>query len=237
MAAFVNDDEVELRADADARPVAAEVTVLEAVAVSHGALVFHAGVRRFDQLVAVLLKRVFTEIVLVSLDHALGLGELLLGLGEVLGQSVEVHRQVAEAVFEMDVVADVQRDAVVVDRVLHQPVPARVAVAEVGLADELAVGDVHQVVRDRDADLHRLDFVFPLIFVRPPDARAFAFAGREDPIPAGRIFTKSESAETADRLRRARVVEIYGVNAAGFQRLRKINKDSAGVTFILERDR
>ena len=158
-------------ADADAGPVALEIAVGEVVAVGDGALVLHARVRHLDQLVAVLLERVLAEVVLVGLEHRLGLRELPLRLVEIAGQHVEIERQVAERVGEVHVVADVQRDVVVVDRILDQPVPARVAVAEVGLADELAVRDVDQVVRDRDADLHALDFVAPLILVRPPDAR------------------------------------------------------------------
>ena len=141
-------------ADADAGPVALEIAVGEAVAVGDGALVLHARVRHLDQLVAVLLERVFAEVVLEGLEHRLRLRELPLRLLEVPGQHVEIERQVAEPVGEVLVVADVQRHVVVVDRVVDQPVPARVAVAEVGLADELAVRDVDQAVGDRDADLH-----------------------------------------------------------------------------------
>jgi hypothetical protein len=79
------------------------------------------------------------------------------------------------------VVADVERDVVRVDRILHEPVPPRVAVAEVGLAEELAVRDVDEIVRDGDADLHPFDLIAPLILVRPPDRRAFALAGGIDP--------------------------------------------------------
>ena len=151
VAALVDDDEVELQADADAGPVALEIAVGEAVAVGDGALMLHPGVRHFDQLVAVLAEGILAEVVLERLDHRLGLGELHLGLVEAARQHVEVERQIAEPVREVHVVADVERDVVAVDRVLHVPVPARVAVAEIGLADELAVRDVDQVVRDRDA--------------------------------------------------------------------------------------
>jgi hypothetical protein len=48
VAALVDDDEVEARADADLGPVAAEVAVLKEVAVGDGALVLHAGVGSFD---------------------------------------------------------------------------------------------------------------------------------------------------------------------------------------------
>ena len=91
VAAFVNDDEVEPRADADARPVAAEVAVLEAVAVGHRALMLHAGIGHLDQLVAVVLERIFAEVVLKGFEHPLGLGELLLGLLQVFRQRVEIE--------------------------------------------------------------------------------------------------------------------------------------------------
>ena len=35
---------------------------------------------------------------------------------------------------------------------------------------------IHEVVRNRDADFHGLDFVAPLIFVRPPNQRSGALA-------------------------------------------------------------
>ena len=96
------------------------------------------------------------------------------------------------------------------------PVPARVAVAEIGLADELAVGDIDQTVGNGDADLHVLDFVAPLILVGPPDAGALAFAGgvdprdgRPDPCPN----VKPPKRPAADGI--AGVVEVDGVDVAG----------------------
>jgi len=85
--AFVDDDEVEPGADADAGPVALQVAVGEVVAVGHGALVLHAGVGHFNQLVTVLPERILSEVVLKGLQHALGLCELLPGLVEVFGRA------------------------------------------------------------------------------------------------------------------------------------------------------
>ena len=146
VAALVDDDEVEARADADSSPVAAEVAVLKQVAVGDGALVFHAGVGGFDEFVAVLREGVFAEVVLIGLKHAFGLGELGFGFVEVGGQGVEVEGHVTEAVAEVDVVADVERDVVIIDGVGDVPVPAGVSVAQIGLADELAVGNVDEIV-------------------------------------------------------------------------------------------
>ena len=108
----------------------------------------------------------------------------------------------------MLVAADVQRDVVVVDRVLDEPVPTRIAVAEVGPAHESAVRHVDQVVGNRDADLHPLDFVAPLILVRPPDARAFVLAGGRDPVMASCVLAERHPAESPLFLGLTRVVEI-----------------------------
>ena len=99
--ALVDDDEVELQADADAGPVALEVAVREAVAVGDRALVLHARVGHFDQLVAVLPERVLAEVLLECLEHRPGLRELALRLLQVSGQHVEVERQVAEPIGEV----------------------------------------------------------------------------------------------------------------------------------------
>src|SRR5262249_28541552 len=53
VAAFVDDDEVEARADADARPVAVQEAVLEEIAVGYRALMLHARIGDLNQLVAV----------------------------------------------------------------------------------------------------------------------------------------------------------------------------------------
>src|SRR5947199_100911 len=110
VSAFVNDDEVKSRADADACPVAFEVAVSEAVAVGDCALMLHAGVGCFDQLVAIFLERIVAEIVLKRLKHPASLRELFFCLVEIFGHRVEVERQVAEPVGEVYISADVQRD-------------------------------------------------------------------------------------------------------------------------------
>ena len=148
VAALVDDDEVESGADPHARPVAPQVAVREPVPVGDRALMLHPGVRHLDQLVAVVLERILAEVVLEGFEHPLGLRKLLLGLLQVLRQRVEIEREVAQLVVEMHIVADVQRHTVIVDRIAHVPVPARVAVAQVLLADEPAVGDVHEPARE-----------------------------------------------------------------------------------------
>ena len=235
--AFVDDDEVEPRADADAGPVAPQVAVGEVVAVSDGGLVLHAGVRHFDQFVAILLEGVFAEVVLVGFDHSLGLRELLLGFLQVFRQSIKIERQAAEFVGEMLVLADVQRNVVVVDGVVNHPLPAGVAVTQIGLAHELAVGDVHQAVGDGDAELHVLHLVTPLVLVGPPEAGADALAGGEDPRPAGGVLAEGEAAKPAGRLRRSGIVEVNRIGAAGFESFGKVHEDGAQFAFVLERGR
>src|ERR1700730_6762468 len=108
----------------------------------------------------------------------------------------------------MLVLSDIQTYVVVIDWILHQPIPTRVAVAKVGLAHELSVRYINKVFRNFHADAHRLDFVFPLVLVGPPDARAFSFARRVDPRPANGIFAEGDATEPAGLERIARVVEV-----------------------------
>src|SRR5580698_4248389 len=103
----------------------------------------------------------------------------------------------AEPVGKMFVVADVQRDIVIIDGIMDEPIPAGVAVTEIGFSHELSVGDIDETIWDRYADLHVLNFVAPLIFVRPPDTRSYSFARSVDPGMSGRIFAESETAESA----------------------------------------
>ena len=139
MAAFVNDDEVETRADSDARPVTLEITVLEVIAVSDGGLVFHAGVWHLDQLVAVFYERIVAKVVLKGLQHSFCLSELFSGLAPDL-LAVHKNRAAARPADLKSVVgADVQRYVVVVDWIMDEPFPARVAVAQIRFADELSV--------------------------------------------------------------------------------------------------
>src|SRR4051794_27736501 len=125
----------------------------------------------------------------------------------------------------MLVAPDIERNAVVIDGILHQPVPARVAVTQIRLAHELAVGDIDESIGDGDADLHRLDLVVPLIFVGPPNAGADALAGGVDPRAAGRVLLESDGAEAASFDGIAGIVEIDGVCPAGTKGLGEIDED------------
>ena len=127
-----------------------------------------------------------------------------------------------------------RRDVVVVDGIVDEPVPAGVAVAEIGLAHEFSVRDIDEIVRNRHADLHALDFVAPLVLVRPPDARADSFAGGVDPGTASRIFAKREAAESACFEGIPGVVEIDRVDPAGVEGLREINEDGAEFALVLQ---
>ena len=125
----------------------------------------------------------------------------------------------------------------VVDRILDLPVPARVAVAEIRLAGEPAVGDVHEIARDGDAEIHPFDFVAPLILVRPPDAGALALARRGDPGPPGRIRRERHPAEASLLARHARVVELDRIRAPGPQRLGKVHPDRVEFAIVFQRRR
>ena len=107
VAAFVDDDEVEAGADSDARPVSLQVAVLEVVAVRDGRLMLHPGIWHFNQLVTIVLEWVLAEVVLKGFEHSLGLRKLLLGLFQVLGQRVEIEREVTQVIGKMNISADV----------------------------------------------------------------------------------------------------------------------------------
>ena len=174
---------------------------------------------------------------LIGFDHSLGLHELFFGFVQIFGQHVKIQGQVAELVGEMHVVADVQRNVVIVDGILHEPVPARVAVAQIGLADKLSVGNIHQAVGNGDADAHVLNFVAPLIFVGPPDTGADVFARGVDPGMAGRILAEGDAAEAAYLRRIAGVVEVNRVFLSGAQRFREVDEDGAGIALVFQRSR
>src|ERR1051325_11969072 len=83
---------------------------------------------------------------------------------------------------KVDVVADVDVDTVVVDRIHDFPVvrllPGRNVVVRFL---QTAVGEGNQVLRHGHTDLHSaIRFISAVILVGPPDAGADAFAGRDD---------------------------------------------------------
>src|SRR6266550_1992799 len=133
------------------------------------------------------------------------------------------------------VIAAAQRDVVVVDRVVDRPVPPRVAVAEIGLAGERAVGDVHQAVRHGDADLHALRLVPPLFLVRPPVAGADVLARSCDPVASRGVLLERETAESRNRFGRPRVIEVNRILASGAQRLREIDEHRVELARVLQR--
>ncbi len=232
---LVDDDEVEARAYADAGPVGRdEVAVLEVVAVGDGGLVLHAGVGDLDEFVTIFGKGIWAEVVLVGLQHAAGLGELAFGFVEVFGEGVEVEGKGAEFVGEVLVVANVERDVVVVDGVVDAPVPLRVAVAEVALGDEPAVGDIDEVAGNGDGEVHVLDLVFPLVFVGPPHAGADAFAGGVDPRLTGGVVLEGEDAEATSLDRVAGVEEVDGLRGSGAKGLGEVDEDGVAVAGVLE---
>ena len=101
----------------------------------------------------------------------------------------------------MFILADIQRDVIVIDWILHQPVPTRVAISQIGLPQKLSIRNINEVVGYRNADLHRVNFVPPLVLVRPPVARADVLAGGGDPVAAGRILLERNAAKPRGRLR------------------------------------
>ena len=86
-----------------------------------------------------------------------------------------------------------------------------------------------------DADIHRFDFIPPLILVGPPDACSGPLAGRRDPVPAGRVLLEGEPAESAGLDGCARIVEVDRVLAARLQRLGEIDPDRVQLALVAKR--
>src|SRR5699024_5036222 len=74
--AFVDDDEIPFESPAGARKITAHISIFKMVAVGYGALMFHAQMGRFYQLIAVLVKGIRAEPVLKAADHRFNLPEL-----------------------------------------------------------------------------------------------------------------------------------------------------------------
>jgi hypothetical protein len=116
------------------------------------------------------------------------------------------------------------------------PVPACVAVAEIGLTLEASIGDLDQAAGGLDANIHILDFIAPLVLIRPPYARALFFAGGIDQGLSHGIFAEDKAVETTHLHGVARVIELNGVNASVFQCLGKVNINGAACgALVLER--
>ena len=205
----MHDDEVPLHAPAGAREIAAGVAVLVSVAVGDAALVLHAEVRRLDELVAVLVPRIRPEPVLEALQHRNRLAELHLRRVGVVGERPVVDRQLAllavERVGEMRVLAGVDLDVVVVDRIGDEPLERRRAVGVVRRAAQTAVRDVRHRIGNRDRDALAVRLVGQQILVRPPDARAESLDRRRDPPVAEAVALPDQAAVPRRTLRGRRL--------------------------------
>src|ERR1700749_3502331 len=134
----------------------------------------------------------------------------------------------------MLIIADVQGDVVIIDGIMHHPIPARVSVAKISLAHKLSVGNIYKVIWDSNTNLHALNLIAPLVFVGPPDARSYAFARGVNPWMARCICSKGEASKSALVDWRPGVVKVDRVCTAGVQCLREVNKDCAGIPLVFE---
>src|SRR6218665_2482708 len=69
MAAFMHNDIIPSAAPATSGKIHAEIAVLELVAVSNSALVFHAQMRSFNQFITVFIERIRTKPMLKTFQH------------------------------------------------------------------------------------------------------------------------------------------------------------------------
>ena len=130
----------------------------------------------------------------------------------------------------MNIGANIQRDAIAVDRVSYFPVPLRVTVAQILFACQPPIGDCHQRIRHGNGDIHALlRLVLPLVFAWPVDIASVILIRGKDPRTPLRIGLEAHSAEPSLGLRRAGIVEVDGVGLSSVQRLRKVDKHRAGI--------
>ncbi len=127
----------------------------------------------------------------------------------------------------MGVISDVQRDAVVVDGIMNLPVPAGIAVAEIGLTANLPLETSVQAVGNRDPQAHILDLVAQLFLVSATRSGPGALAGRGDPGPSGRVGGEGNPAPAPLARRLSGKIEVDGGRLVLLQSSGKINETSA----------
>ncbi len=91
MPTFMYDNKIPFFTPARAGAVHATIAILVSVAISHSALMFHAKMRSFYQLVAIFIKRVRTKPILKGLHHFRGLCKMRFCFLQVLGKHPVIH--------------------------------------------------------------------------------------------------------------------------------------------------
>src|SRR3546814_4220745 len=105
----------------------------------------------------------------------------------------------------MHIVADVSRHVVIVDRVTHEPIETRVAIAEVFTAAKPAIGHIGKAIGHADADEHAIHFVRLVVFVGQPYTGTETLAGRGDPVLFVAVFLEIKAAISRGQF------SLYGV--------------------------
>src|SRR5215203_987440 len=121
----MNNYEIEFKSDPTATRVALQITIPEPVAISDGALMFHAGIRDCNQLVAVFIKRIVSKPMLKRFKRAGNFLELPHRRLLLMRQDPVVNIQHTTFTFiffrEVYVVADVDVNTVIIDWIQDFP--------------------------------------------------------------------------------------------------------------------
>src|SRR5690606_24383852 len=139
--------------------IPAKVTILVFVAVSNGALVFHAKMGRFHQFVAIRVERIRSKPMFKCAKCWFNIGvEMRLSLGLVFTEYTIIEVQHADftvkCIGKMDVVTDVYGYVIVIDGIADKPIETRIAVSQVFATPEPSVGYIGEARWHTDADQH-----------------------------------------------------------------------------------
>src|SRR5690606_3410075 len=89
----------------------------------------------------------------------------------IIAQYVVIQIEPVVRVVDVYIVANIERDIVIVDWVFDFPIPARITVFQVFAASQPAVGNVHETFRDSDFYRRALVWLIGLrVFARIPKA-------------------------------------------------------------------
>src|SRR5664280_764247 len=125
----MNNNKVEFIAPAGTAQVHPAITIFITISIGNRALVLHTQVRRFNQLVSILIKRVGPEPMLKGSKHHRRLFELYPGFFKVLLQYIVVAVEITLLAFEylrkMSIVCYIYINAVIIYRVCDKPVIGR----------------------------------------------------------------------------------------------------------------
>src|SRR5690606_37306996 len=134
VAAFVYNDKVELHAPATTAEIHFHISVFESVAVGYRTLVLHSEVRNMHQFVSISVNRIRPKPMFKRGQRSVRFErKMIFGLRKITTQHIVITGERAiltgKGIGEMNVISDVDIDAVVVDGIPNHPVKSLASVA------------------------------------------------------------------------------------------------------------